>query len=102
MAQHEAVIKKLEELEQVDALITEQRDGLSTIPNGAEVIVGTHDGEVTLHPGDNVENLLRHTTLVIKNGVLQEIRDYDDTVVVAGRKVVAEASGAPKLSLEDS
>lgn len=72
--QHQQVIAKLHQLEQVEEAVKQQATALEQIRNGAEVVVGEQAVTVEVEVGERVETLLGSLALIVEDGVLIEIR----------------------------
>lgn len=61
-----------EKIEQLQSQI----DQLALIPLGSELVQGTVESDVAIRVGDNWDLLMKETEIVIRDGIVVEIRDF--------------------------
>lgn len=62
-------------LERLQKEVQERKQQVAHLEEGSEYLRGAIEGVVELRPGDNLEAALGNASLIVKDGVVVEIRD---------------------------
>lgn len=68
---HQEEKRKQESIEQT----LFQIEQLELLPIGTEILHSTIEGEVDIHIGDSWDQVMNHTEIIIKDGIVHEIRE---------------------------